>query len=279
MIRKKLIMIGMLIGIMGTALGFSVETKAQGNVIELQPNQDSDVTLTEPEERTDTEGVIQEYSFTMPANSYVSFDVTMTNHVYDHDYTGLNSDSLRVKVVSNYKEYEDESYSPKDGTVSTNYYQFKKGTKITVTVSMINGYCGPVGTYSYRVRPVVVKPKNFDVEPNDTKAKANTIKLNKTMSGLVTAGDVDYWVFKAPKTGKYKVKAVVTRAKRERQSTKVSTYKNGKQLYYLYLKTGDGWKDVSNGYVTLKKGKTLIIKLDGENYQEGSFYKLKVSKK
>lgn len=87
--------------------------------------------------------------------------------------------------------------------------------------------------------------------------------------------DTDYFIFKAPSSGKYKVNAVITQPETDHHlSTSVNkgtTLVSSKLIY-----TGEGWKNISDGYVALKKGQKLYIKITDGGYE---FYKIKVTKK
>ncbi len=87
--------------------------------------------------------------------------------------------------------------------------------------------------------------------------------------------DTDYFIFKAPSSGKYKVNAVITQPETDHHLSnsvnKGTTLVSSKLIY-----AGEGWKNISDGYVALKKGQKLYIKITDGGYE---FYKIKVTKK
>ena len=143
-------------------------------------------------------------------------------------------------------------------------YTYAKGTMITIKLEESAGLWD--GDYTkYKIRIIRTKPKNFEKESNNTKKKANKLKLKVTKSGYIFDGDNnDFWVFKAPKTGKYKISVVCAS---EEGRVDAYAYKGDKRVNSVLAYAGDGYQRVFTGKV--KKGKKIHIKL---SYEIGSLY-------
>ena len=113
--------------------------------------------------------------------------------------------------------------------------------------------------------------KNFESENNNSKKTADKLSINKTYTGLMMDGDTDYWVFTAPKTGKYKFSVAEVN---EGYHNTFYAYKGSKKVESVYIGGGDGYKTLYKA--KLKKGQKIYVKLtDGAN---GEMYKIKVKK-
>lgn len=115
-----------------------------------------------------------------------------------------------------------------------------------------------------------VKCKNFEKENNDTRGRANKLKKGVTYTGLAMDGDTDWYVFKAPKTKKYKIKAVCTNQGSCHQD--VEAFRGYKSKGYVCTYAGDGWKTVFSG--KLKKGQKVYVKVSDGGDDE--MYKIRV---
>lgn len=144
----------------------------------------------------------------------------------------------------------------------------KKGAVVTISLEDHNDS----STESYYDLTVYFKKvKNFESENNNSKKTADKLSLKKTYTGLMMDGDTDYWVFTAPKTGKYKFSVAEIN---EGYHNTFYAYKGSKKVKSLYIGGGDGYKTLYKA--KLKKGKKIYVKLtDGSN---GEMYKIKVKK-
>lgn len=197
------------------------------------------------------------YNFIMPKKGYFSFHLSNS------------ADFLSVKMQVNYKTWEDEMYLSRDRLFTSSSYAFKPGTKVQITLN--NTY----STMDYTLGVDVKNVANFESESNDKKAKADTIKAKKTYTGLIMSEDTDWYVFKAPKKGKYKISGVVTNA----GAIDFTTYKGNKKMASDDLQEGKGYKTLFSG--KLKKGQKIYLKISYSNLwgKKGVFYKIKTKKK
>lgn len=197
------------------------------------------------------------YKFIMPKKGYFSFRLT-------------NSASfLSVTMKVNYKTMESETFLSGGKLFESSYYAFKPGTKVEITLE--NTY----STMDYTLCVDVKNVANFESESNDKKAKADTIKAGKTYKGLIMSDDADWYVFKAPKTGTYKISGVNT----TNGSIDFDTYSGNKKIASDDLHEGDGYKKLFSG--KLKKGQKIYLKIYYSTLYStrGVFYKIKVKKK
>lgn len=113
----------------------------------------------------------------------------------------------------------------------------------------------------------------FELEPNDTKGKADWLYVGKDAYGKIReSGDVDYWKVKAPKTGNYRI-----------WLGEIPSSQN----YDLYLESGEGrelGKSTNSGSmdeviegISLEKGVWYYIKINGQqdDANRDSYYHLK----
>lgn len=197
------------------------------------------------------------YNFVMPKKGYFSFRLS-------------NSASfLSVKMQANNKTWESEKYLSGGKLFTSSSYAFKPGTKVQITLE--NTY----STMDYTLCVNVKKVANFESEDNNKKSKADTIKAKKTYTGLIMSEDTDWYVFKAPKKGKYKISGVNT----TNGSIDFTTYRGNKKIASDDLYEGNGYKTLFSG--KLKKGQKIYLKISYSNLYstKGVFYKIKVKKK
>ncbi len=212
------------------------------------------------------------FNYTMPASGYVSFTLTPVSKVNASSGEVNNyTFDLKYTLKANYTQYTSSYVYSNDGSETTKNYTFAKGTNVQFTVTpdtYSNTY-----NYTYNVTANFTKCKNFESEGNGSKKKADKIKKVKTTySGILNnSDDVDYWVFQAPKSGKYSFKVVSPYS----GSFSASTSKGYKTLGYAYAYSGDGWKKIGNS-IKLKKGQKIYVKVSSSYYSE---YKIKVTKK
>lgn len=208
------------------------------------------------------EGETKNLRFIMPAKGYVYFEVCPTAST---DTYGR----VELTISNNYKQYENNSIYYGDGVYRSNKYGFKKGAVINVDIESL----GYDWVTECTVKPVVVVPKNFETESNNSKKKADTIKSGKTYNGLIMQEDSDWFVFKAPKTGTYKVYGVSVT---EGETTYMRVYKNSKEINGDSVRYGDGWNRLAK--IKLKKNQKLYIKVTGNDDFTICLYKIKVKR-
>lgn len=215
----------------------------------------------------------QVYTYKMQGSGYFYYQVVPdAGGYYNKDeYYQDNTYYIYTSMVKNYKLYEKEQraeYSA--GGFRSSNYTFKAGDNVTIKVYDLDGY-----KTHYKIKVTFVKVKNFEKENNNSRSKANKLKKGVTYTGLATSDDADWFVFKAPKTKKYKIKAVLTSQTLWGIDTNV--YRGYKSKGYAMLTEGAGWKTAYSG--KLKKGQKIYIKLNNSGlYANASsrMYKIKV---
>jgi hypothetical protein len=259
---KKLLSVTMSIVIMLSCMIFTVPAQA---ATQIKENQTVEVVFQR------NTSLKQTFTYTMPAGGYFYYKVVPKYSIfYDidgvpHYDTGLYLPE--TKLTYNYKEYGKSSVFYGSNWRSPSYC-FKKGAVVTISLEDHNDS----STESYYDLTVYFKKvKNFESENNNSKKTADKISLKKTYTGLMMDGDTDYWVFTAPKTGKYKFSVAEIN---EGYHNTFYAYKGSKKVKSLYIGGGDGYKTLYKA--KLKKGKKIYVKLtDGSN---GEMYKIKVKK-
>ena len=135
-------------------------------------------------------------TYTVPDKGYFYLE---TKGIYDS-----HSDDCTYSTVTlahDYVDYYKGTYIKIGVIDSSRCVSLRKGARVTIT---FKNNCISSNTTDYRI--VQVKPKLAETEPNDLKAKANPLKRNKTLTGVLNdAEDVDWFSFKAPKTSRYKI--------------------------------------------------------------------------
>lgn len=216
----------------------------------------------------------QVYTYKVQGPGYFYYQVVpdQAGHYYDGEFYDTTSHYVQTSMIKNYKSYENnQNANYSDGGFQSSNYSFKAGDIVTIKVK---DYMSYYRTH-YKIKVTFVKVKNFERENNNSRSKANKIKKGVTYTGLTTSNDPDWFVFKAPKTKKYKVKAVVT--SETSWSIDTNVYRGYKSKGYVSLRQGEGWKTAYSG--KLKKGQKIYIKLDNgglyDNYSS-RMYKIKV---
>lgn len=178
------------------------------------------------------------------------------------------TDTFDKDKIYNYTSYKTSSIS------------LPKGKKATFKVSGYDSLFMSNVSISYTIKVVQVNPKRFETEDNESKKDADKIKVGKYYSGLISnVGDIDYYVFKAPKTKKYKIKVGLTDNKYEYGKVSFKAYKGSKLLKDKSVSLNDKTVTLYSG--KLKKGQKIYIKCNlgfGENvtYTGNSFYRIKI---
>lgn len=220
------------------------------------------------------------YSFTVPKSGYFYYTITPISYTTDGEEMHSDAWYIAHEMYVNYKKYEDSKAYYRDGTWRSFRYNFKKGTKVQIK---INETSSAENVWYYKVKVFTGKVSNFEKENNGTKSKANTIRINKSFTGNMLKDDVDYWVFKAPKTGRYKISGVISDNDYYGTESKHddSAYLNASS-YLGYKKRGSATLDEVSGYKNifkgkLKKGQKVYIKIQYDNWYD-MFYKIKAKK-
>ena len=210
-----------------------------------------------------------EYTFTTPSNAITSVNACIVNSddSYAHAHIGLTVD---------YCNYDGMTVYTGDGAKKTEDFVFAPGHTATITLSSVS-YDDTV-TVAFTVN--CTNPGNLEKEKNNYPGAATQIKLKKTYNGMVSYvdSDVDWYVFKAPKTGKYKFYAVNTMTngyshvyvKGYKSKTKEDPNFGG------YLNSGAGWSKSKS--IKLKKGKRYYIKFSNPSYADSVPVQIRVKK-
>lgn len=226
-----------------------------------------------------TGGTTSEMEFVMPAKGYFYVEVLPVSYTNKGEVCGTTTTwaYVPVKIEANYKVYEQDDAYIDDGVWKSKAYSFKKSTRVKIKATSSVMFSKPEYVLEYKIRVVTKKPGYFEKESNNSKSKAMSLKANKTYSGIIMKDDTDWFVYKVPKTGKYKISAVY-------QSTDDSSnayfnsnvYKSSKLLKSKQVVNGRGWTTLYSG--KLKKGQKIYIKMNQDWYYYGLFYKVKVKK-
>lgn len=235
--------------VLGTLYVNGVSVKAEET---LQANQEVKGTLLSEQSVT--------YNFIMPKKGYFSFRASS------------NLSFLSVEMQVNYKTWEADKYISGNSLYTSSSYAFKPGTKVQIKLTHTWASHEAI---DYTLCVDVKNVANFETESNDKKAKADTIKLKKTYTGLIMSEDADWYVFKAPKKGKYKISGV----NHTTGTIDFHTYKGNKEIVSGDLQEGKGYQKLFSG--KLKKGQKIYLKISYSNLfsTKGVFYKVKVKKK
>ncbi len=243
---------------------------------ELSETISSNQTIT----KTVSGGTNYTFNYTMPDSGY--FYVTFTPVKSVKASTGKESywESMGFTLTANYKTYSTFSGKrAKDGTQQTSEFTFAPGTNVSLRVTTSSYDYNYNLTYTVTVHYCTTKYQ--EKETNNTKKKASTLKLKKTYYGNLPLQDTDWYVFKAPKAGKYTFR--VTNADLYR-----STYSNS----YFYANAFKGTKRLCSSdktaysnsgavkltSVKLKKGQKVYVRLTSSNKYNVN-YRIKVTKK
>lgn len=152
-----------------------------------------------------------------------------------------------------------------NGVNTAGAYTYAKGTKIKLVLDEDYGFTDDGEYTEYKVRVVYKKSKDFERENNNSKKKANAFNLKARKTGYVFDGDQDYWVFKAPKKGKYRFYVVDAS---EDGAVEADAYVGNKRVGYTMAYDGEG--SVSLGTTKLKKGTKVYIRV--KNYSATFLY-------
>lgn len=190
-------------------------------------------------------GRSRKLSFKMPSKGYVYFEGLGV---------GSLGDGLSWTEWTGYKNY-------------FNYEQYEKGKKLTLK---LYGREGKESTqYKFCVR--ILKSKYFESEKNNKKGRAEKLVLGKTFSGRLESNDKDWYVFTAPKSGKYSLTAGLYDPSGDEDL-----------IVTLYLETTKKASHRVKNSTTLfsgkvKKGRRIFVKVSQSLYSD-VLYKIKVKK-
>lgn len=212
------------------------------------------------------------YKYTVGKNGYMYFEFNVEEedtrgvrwgwfmNVYDQNMNLLESrDSITVGSRSK-------------------YYSFKKGTVLYVKIGSHysdDSYAPTDALYS--IKPVEKASSAWEIEKNNTKKSATTLTSSK-IGTIYVGDDVDYYAYKAKKTGKKKIKFTI-----EEDDTFNSGYgwhitimdSSGKAV-----KTFDYVKQDLSTSIKVKKGKTYYVKIAAQYDRDGGIldyrYKIRV---
>ncbi len=210
--------------------------------------------------------VTTDYTFVMPSKGYLYAEVQPVSYVHNETKELCGYWSREYKITANNRLYEEVvDNESADGagaykTWTSKNYAFKKGTRVTLSVTADDSYDYYTGTF--RIRIVSKAVKNFETENNNSKAKADALKVKKTYTGCLMTGDTDWFVFKAPKDGHYRV--LVSLPDSQSYEMKATTYKGNKKLSENNIVNLSGWKKQFNG--SLKKGEKVYVKISRQDF-------------
>lgn len=211
------------------------------------------------------------YHFTTPKGSAFKVSVAYVARRKKDDNTSSDGGYIYTKAIVDYKDIWSDYIWQGDGFKTSYEFAYPGGKDCTVRISNISEY----DIYTVQILVEKVDYSNFESEGNNTAGSANKLKNNKIASGIINKDDTDWFVFKAPKTGKYKF-SVVDCDNEDGGYLYCAGYKSKTKLDKGdYIWQGQGWKKINT--VKLKKGKKYYIKIS-ESSREGIHYQVKVKK-
>ena len=234
----------------GAGVAFEAQAASgEGAALQLQATAKSQVV----KRGTLKSGTRETETFIVPKTGYISFAVKLSKGVYN---TALRIDMGDVRYVD--ATVNNSTITGGDGIYRTGRYSFKPGKKVKVTLEMpsfiISQKC------NYRITMKHTVPPRYESELNNSKPKADTLKLGKAMSANILQKDTDWFVFKAPKAGTYKFAAKMLLPKSgESTQAAMTIYKGSRQIDAKYPASGDGY--VKLAAIALKKGEKAYVKV------------------
>lgn len=220
------------------------------------------------------------YNFTMPSSGYFWYEITPVYYTKDGVQGTSTTWFIRHTIYANYKQYDDNSAYYSNGTWRSFRYNFKKGTNVQIRLHESSD-ASYVWYYKIIVRTQNVK--NFEKENNGARTKANALKVNKEYTGNMLKDDTDWWVFKAAKSGTYKITGIVSQIDQEATESKSSygaylnpaCYVGNKDKGTTRIDDVSGYKTIFKG--KLKKGQKVYVRVSYDNWYY-VFYRLKAKK-
>lgn len=245
-------------------LAGSVKVSAQDRTIEL--NEEREFSLQDYEEDV--------INFTAPQNGGFHIEVVLADTVKNGKSENYGNVTLSAKLVHDYKKsWEAFNINRDKGRIVSPDFCYAPGSNMQLQVKgNFNKY-----TFKYKVKIVSDGNKFYEKETNDIAKKATSIKLKKTYSGVLNdIEDTDWFVFKAPKAGKYKFYVVNTETSwKPIQATGFKTKKKA-DTNAISVYPEKGWAKVKA--VSLKKGQKYYVKV-AKAYNNNATYQIKVKKK
>lgn len=215
----------------------------------------------------------QQFIFTVPDGGYFYYTLTPKYYVYsDGEEEPYYYDSFflsETKLTYSGKDYEKKRNIGYGDVYTSCSYSFKKGAKVTISVT---DCVGENEQSCYTLRVYFKKVKNFEKEANNTKKKATKLTAGKTFTGICVSGDTDWWVFTAPKDGKYRISAAEVNPG---FSKTVRVFKGSELVNEAGIKSSKGYATCFSG--KLKKGEKVYLLL--RNGKNNEMYRIKVIKK
>lgn len=245
--------------------------RAEGETLVAGTHYDFTVTSVSPRNHT----------YVMPKEGYFNVSLTTGDSINED---GTHSNATYYLDISMYVNGELIAHEPfvyNGEKYTSKYFSFPKGTVVDIKVAETTGFFSGTIIHNYSMDITSQAPKNFEIESNDTKKKADIVKKGKTYKGLLMSyEDDDWYVFKAPKKGKYHIALSVSSAPRSTSNFTTEIWKGSKRLSEKTINYGAGYNTVFSG--KLKKGQKLYIKCynhDSWGFGGNLFYNLKVKKK
>ena len=273
---KKGIFKKILATILTVAIVGSLVPAKNANVVSAATTTTDTISSNQTITKTVVGGTTSTFIYTMPKKGYFSVSVTPISKVRISDGYADTYYSIDYEVKQSYRTYVDSYAYDSYGTSTTDNFSFAKGSKVYINVQT-SSYSSNYN-YTFQVRVNYTKAKNYETESNGNRKNADKIaKVNKKYSGNVSSSDVDYWVFTAPKSGKYAFKAVNSSSNSNAYAY-ANTYKGYKKTYYwdTYLGYGYGYKKIS--ILRLRKGQKIYVQVRGSS-SHSTDYKLIVVKR
>ena len=201
----------------------------------------------------------QEFTFVTPQDAITSIEAVVADA-----NMGLYSTSLKLTV--DYCNYWSGSIRRGEGKIESQSYVFQPGH--TATFSISNGLKSLRSEVVFKINCTHVD--NLEKEGNNAAGTATKIKAGKTYTGVVTKedSDVDWYVFKAPKTGKYRFYAVNTVTDGSLNNVSIEGFKSKTKKdsnFSQYLRAGAGWS--KSKAIKLKKGKKYYVRISGAHFR------------
>ncbi|MCR5343216.1 MAG: hypothetical protein K6E70_07640 [Butyrivibrio sp.] len=213
------------------------------------------------------------FHFTTPKSGSFRMSIVLTERRRKEDNSPVDSGHASVKATIDYKDIWETGIWVGDGTAISPEYAYPAGKDCTFRInSLYEDY-----KYTFKIKIENVKYSNFEKEGNNFANAATKLKKNKTTDGILNKGDTDWYVFKAPKTGKYKF-SIVDADTKDGGWVHCAAYKSKTKEDYGKSHTvwqGNGWYKINT--LKLKKGKKYYLKITSSS-REGIHYQIKVKK-
>ena len=192
-------------------------------------------------------------TFTMPEEGYVTFTVNVPK--------GLGTTAVRIDYHSiRFVSTDILNGSIGDGKFTSGRFSIKPGAKFKVTLELSQNIPILKQSLPYTITMTNKTPDRYEKELNNSKSTANELTLNKAYSGNIMKKGRDWFVFKAPKDGTYKVMGKM------HLSTKGGTSWSTMELFNGSTPSGTKLVSSGNGYtrlgsLVLKKGQKAYVKI------------------